>query len=467
MLCACGSSTADEAPGGSPDEVDEVGGFDATEGDDTGGADADGDDAADAGDEDAARPVTPDDLCRTDDDCPDGERCRFPEPEAPVGLCTTACARDSDCPPGWGCFEFLGRSGETVRACVSERLCLDEDDDGYGWGDDCRGLDCDDTRDDVRPDADEVCNGRDDDCDGVADGVTVDDGAPCVTGYGGRCDPGVSACVGGVVTCAASAATDEVCNGVDDDCDGVIDDALTCGDEPCCFADSCDGVCATSRTDESGACAEPIGYGDEVCDDLDNDCDGAIDEGFVRRALYPDADGDGFGDETAEPYVTCLEPDGFVTDNTDCDDGRRAVFPGNGEVYGDEIDGNCDGVENCFADVDGDRVVVSTFTGVFVESEDLDCDDPGEAPNPSSSPDYTCCDCDDDNPDVGAGVPEVCDGVDNDCNGLIDEATRSWCCCVDGRCYEPGDVEPMFEDCRGGERVCLPGAGAVEVASCD
>ena len=599
VLSACGSSTPGVDASDEVDEVDEVGGFDAVSTD----AESSGDvaDAADA-ETDTARPVTPDDLCRSDDDCPSGERCRFVEPDAPVGLCTTGCASDADCPPGWGCFEFIEGDGDSIRVCVSERLCLDEDADGFGWGDDCRGLDCDDTRDDVRPDADEICNGRDDDCDGEVDGVTVDDGAPCVTGVGGACDPGVSACVDGIVSCAATAATLEVCNGVDDDCDGTADDGLDCAGEPCCFDDDCDGVCGAALTDETGACAPPAAFGDEVCDDRDNDCDGEVDEGFERRALYVDADGDGYGDETADPYVTCTspdgfvenaddcddttdevrpliaeqidngiddncdggelcyvdadddgvvadrsfvgshdldcedpgegtadmpccdcndsdptrsegsdeicdafdndcdgavdegferrafypdsdgdgfgdadaellwscaEPDGFVANNDDCDDSDRAVNPRAGEQYDNGVDNDCDGFEYCLADRDNDGVVVSTLTGDFVVSDDLDCEDPGEGRNPSLSDD-TCCDCDDDDASVGAGPEEICDGVDNDCNGLVDEPRRGpACCCVDGRCYRADGVLANSEACEGGARVCVPGGDATEVASCD
>ncbi|MCB9506938.1 MAG: putative metal-binding motif-containing protein [Myxococcales bacterium] len=83
----------------------------------------------------------------------------------------------------------------------------------------------------------------------------------------------------------------------------------------------------------------------ELCDDVDNDCDGGIDEDFVR---YRDRDGDGFGDP-ATGEVHCAELEGWVTDNTDCFDGDPDAHPGS-EVFASEprpdgsFDMNCDGI---------------------------------------------------------------------------------------------------------------------------
>ncbi|MDY7033142.1 MAG: PKD domain-containing protein, partial [Thermodesulfobacteriota bacterium] len=166
---------------------------------------------------------------------------------------------------------------------------------------------------------------------------------------------------------------------------------------------------------ESGDCDDDRGDiypgAEEVCDYEDNDCDDLIDEG-VTTTFYQDADGDGFGNpEIAEE--ACEAPEGYVTDNTDCDDTRSDVNPGATEVC-DGVDNNCDdlideGVTSTFyQDADGDG-----FGNPDVTTQAC------EAPEGYVT-DNT--DCDDDNPAVNPGADEVCgDGIDNNCNGEVDE----------------------------------------------
>jgi hypothetical protein len=80
------------------------------------------------------------------------------------------------------------------------------------------------------------------------------------------------------------------------------------------------------------------------------------------------------------------------------------------EVAGDDVDGNCDGAELCYADRDLDGVV--DVRGPPVESVDLDCDDPGEGGG-----ELFAVDCDDTDPSVFPGAEEILDGIDNDCDG--------------------------------------------------
>lgn len=130
----------------------------------------------------------------------------------------------------------------------------------------------------------EVCDGQDNDCDGVDDNNVQGEGESCSTGLPGVCAAGTRHCVAGIWNCQPSTSPSaEVCDGLDNDCNGVNDDNLTA--PPCPMLD---GVCAGATMPCGGAggwqnCT-PADYGpnyevDEVsCDNLDNDCDGAVDE---------------------------------------------------------------------------------------------------------------------------------------------------------------------------------------------
>lgn len=87
----------------------------------------------------------------------------------------------------------------------------------------------------------------------------------------------------------------------------------------------------------------------EVCNGVDDDCDGSIDEDASDIGTwYADDDADSYGD-LAEPLVECEAPAGFVADGTDCNDDDPAINPGAAEGGGNEVDENCDGVidETC------------------------------------------------------------------------------------------------------------------------
>lgn len=142
----------------------------------------------------------------------------------------------------------------------------------------------------------------------------------------------------------------------------------------------------------------------EVCDGLDQDCDGSVDEG-VLTTYYADLDSDGYGDPSAT-LEGCALPSGYAANGLDCDDGDASVSPADAEIVADGIDQDCDGAERCYLDADHDGAGrLST-----VVSADLSCTAAGEA--------SAALDCDDDSSAVHPGAPEVvADGVDQDCDG--------------------------------------------------
>jgi len=202
---------------------------------------------------------------------------------------------------------------------------------------------------------------------------------------------------GNVSTCSntlsyTNVATEEICDGIDNDGDGLVDEDYVCGCPPA--GTPCDdGQYCTANDVENGACGcfgtpRPAGT---VCTDGDpyttNDvCTGT---GFCAGTFVNDADGDGFN-----------------LYQGDCDDTNAAIHPGAAELC-DGLDNNCDGQIDegfpiTYADSDGDG-----FGGVIVS-----CDTPGVA---------TGGDCDDTNAAIFPGAVELCDGLDNDCDGQTDE----------------------------------------------
>ena len=282
----------------------------------------------------------------------------------------------------------------------------------------------------------EVCNGADDDCDGEVDeglfyealdsGDSIPVGAECGV-EGTPCESMTVGCLDGVPTCCLGSqpcvpwqdvTQVEGCDGADNDCDGAVDEALAM-DTLCADAQ---GVCALVSGDV-GSCAQDgqgewrltcdytrvMGWEAEetLCDDLDNDCDGQVDEGLSLGLAGASL---GLG-EPCEGVGACAGASGVVAcheGGVRCD-ALSSASPESCNGLDDDCDGSVD--EALSQPVDEALAGLCLSEGVCAGSQDEQVCTEG---------DFACAHV----LDPLFEPQEVsCDLLDNDCDGWTDEGT--------------------------------------------
>ncbi|MBK9733092.1 MAG: putative metal-binding motif-containing protein [Chitinophagaceae bacterium] len=351
-------------------------------------------------------------------------------------------------------------NGATDDGLIFTHYYADLDNDGFGdafdpgislcnnpgIGYSTSNTDCNDANSMISPAAVESCNGIDDNCNG-----TTDDGLVFVTyypdqdqdGYGNLFQPGITLCnnpgIGYAdnnadcydVDAAINPGITEQCNGIDDNCNGNTDEGLVFAiyytdadnDGFGNLLDAGNSLCNNPGTgfslnnadcNDGSSLINPFGI--EVCNSIDDNCNGTADEGLTFITYYADADHDGFGSLLDAGNSLCNNPGiGFAINNSDCNDGNAAINPSAIETC-NSIDDNCNGTADdglnfitYYADADNDGF------GSLLDAGNSLCNNPGIGFAINNS------DCNDGNAAINPSAIEICNSIDDNCNGTADD----------------------------------------------
>ncbi|TNE51905.1 MAG: hypothetical protein EP343_02405 [Deltaproteobacteria bacterium] len=385
---------------------------------------------------------------------------------------------------------------------TSLTILVDVDKDGF-----TNDKDCDDNDKAINPQAKEVCDGKDNNCDG-----NIDETCPCVDGKSRACFSGTTGCVKDVQNpgtykciqpCKAGTQrctrgvwgacqqevkpSPESCNGKDDDCNGMVDDTIQ--PVPCYnggIGTENVGLCkGGSRTCQNGtlsACQGEVKPSTDVCDGLDNDCDGKTDEEFQTKG-DPCTVGQGTCKKTGKLICSqdksklecsvkagpagveaCNGKDddcnGFIDDNIpakacytgppgtrnlgQCKDGKEMCVAGKIQCKGEvkpaiESCNNKD--DNCNGQIDDNVAPKSCYTGPAGTKGIGPCSAGTQACKKGV---YEPC--------KGQVTPKVesCNGVDDNCNGKVDES-------ISRPCYTGPAGTSDVGECKRGVQLCVGG----------
>lgn len=408
--------------------------------------------------------------CKTDSQCPEG----ICLDQGGQKFCTKSC-EETPCPQGYECKEIeIGRERSKTKQCLpksnacdcnitthnTSRPCIEKNE--YGT---CLGLQfCDKDKGwsecSAHKPAPEKCNGLDDDCNGMTDEIYAGLGSVCSVGKGLCFKLGVMTCnkTQDGVECNAEPGkpSDELCDNLDNDCDGEVDEDFQDKGKACVVGL---GECLSTgvwdcKDDLSGLiCNAPkIEPKPEICDNKDNDCDGLVDEDFIGKGKVCIV---GKGECLAYGILVCDQggkelvcsakpplPKKEICDDkdNDCDGEIDEDWPDKYKICTEGL-GECMGKGIYKCNPDGSGIICSAQTGIptqeICDDKDNDCDGLVDEEWPEKGKvcfsgkgecqragQWVCSDTKDAlkcNAVPAEPTPEICDGLDNDCDGEVDE----------------------------------------------